>query len=467
MMHDSTFPCLRRTAATCGFVALAILLSATSLAAVERLDATEAAAKIDELAREALGKGAVGLSVAVTYNGEPILSKGYGLAEVEHDIETDSESMFRIGSITKQFTAALVMQEVEAGNIGIDDDINQYVDFPTGDHTVTIRHLLTHTSGIKSYTNLGPAWRKTVPLEVTHEDLLGLVDHLPFEFAPDEKYAYNNTGYYLLGVILEKVTGKSYDTLILERIAQPLDLMRTRYGSNGDIIKNRAQGYRMEAGELKNDELIGMTQPGAAGALLSTAEDLLRWQRALTTGQVVSPKSYAQMTTPHELANGETVDYGFGLSITNHDGLQTIGHGGGINGFNSMISHYPEADVGIAVISNSEGYRAAQLAKLIARAVHGVVVEIADLPVPESEQKRLAGHYEFSEVPLEMTVRAKGEHLFVQITGQGENRILRQSEGTYRASFDDAVELEFSPGAPSPGLTLKQGGGTFEAKRKE
>ena len=434
--------------------------------AAERVNTEQARSAIADLLTAALEKGAVGLSVALSYDDDIVLESGYGIAEVEHDVGTDQETMFRIGSITKQFTAAMVMKRVESGEIGLDDPISKYTDFPTGDHTVTVRHLLTHTSGIKSYTGLGPAWIKTVPLEMTHEELLGLVKDQPFDFAPGEKYRYNNTGYYLLGVILEKVSDKSFAELLVEEVAAPLELSRTRYGSNGDIIKNRAQGYALDQGELKNDSLIGMSQPGAAGAILSTAGDLLRWQRALAGGQVVSAESYRLMTTPYTLKDGSNTDYGFGLSMGDADGLQTVRHGGGINGFNSMLVHFPESGVGIAVISNSEAFNAGSLTKDIARAIHGIEIEISDLPVPAEEQTRLAGDYAFDEIPIELTIRAKDEHLWVEATGQPEDRLLRQSDGVYRASFDNEVSLEFKPGAPSPGLTLRQGGGVFDAKRK-
>ncbi|MEM9409367.1 MAG: serine hydrolase domain-containing protein, partial [Acidobacteriota bacterium] len=228
--------------------AVTALVLATASAAVERLSPEEARARIQTLVEEALAGRAVGLSVALAYDGNILLEEGYGTIEVEHDVATNAESIFRIGSITKQFTAALVMKQVESGKIGLDDPISKFVDYPTQGKEVTVRHLLTHTSGIKSYTGLGAEWIKTVPLEMTHEELLGLVDDLPFDFDPGTKYRYNNTGYYLLGVILEEVSGKSFAELLAEEIADPLELTRTRYGSNGDIIRNRAQGYEFRNG---------------------------------------------------------------------------------------------------------------------------------------------------------------------------------------------------------------------------
>lgn len=460
--HFATF----RTRLLATLTTLFLVIASPAVSA-ERVPSEQATQLVRGLVDEALAGNAVGLSVALAYDGDIVLEEGYGSIELEHDVVADAESMFRIGSITKQFTAALVMKRVEDGDIGLDDEIGKYVDFPTQGKKVTVRHLLTHTSGIKSYTGLGPTWLKTVPLEMTHEELLDLVDDLPFDFDPGIEYRYNNSGYYLLGVILEKVSGRSFEQLLAEEIAAPLELTRTRYGSNGDIIRNRAQGYTLRDGEIANDDLIGMSQPGAAGAMLSTAGDLLRWQRALRAGQVVSAESYQQMTTPHVLDDGESVPYGFGLAVDESDGLRRVQHGGGINGFNSMLAYFPDTGVGVAVISNSEGFRAGTLARDIARAVHQIEVRVSDLPVTPAEQERLVGSYAFDMLPLEMVVSARGDHLFIEATGQAEDRLLHQGEARFRASFDNEVRVEFADGAPAPSLTLYQGGGSFVAQRKD
>jgi len=208
-----------------------------------------------------------------------------------------------------------------------------------------------------------------VPLELTHEELLTLLRGESFDFAPGERFLYNNTGYYLLGMIIEEVTGKSYADHLRAGLLSPLGLTRTRYGSNMELIENRAQGYRMIDGELANDALIGMSQPGAAGAILSTAQELVQWQLALVGGEVVSPQSYELMTTPYVLNDGKETKYGFGLGLGAHAGQRAVRHGGGINGFNSMLAYYPEAQLSVAVISNSEACSAGSLAHAIAKAL--------------------------------------------------------------------------------------------------
>jgi D-alanyl-D-alanine carboxypeptidase len=315
---------------------------------------------VDEVIAEFAGADAfVGLSVAVGMKGEVVFAGGYGLAEVEHDVRADAETVFRIGSITKQFTAAAICRLAEKGKLFYDDDMHDYVpDFDTQGRVVTIRHLLTHTSGIPSYTALGPEWDRIVPLELTTDELLAYVEHKPFDFEPGTSYSYNNTGFFLLGVIIEEITGKTYAEYIETEFCQPLGLTRTRYGSNIDIIKNRAQGYQVTESGIANDELIGMSQPYAAGSLIASAHDLVKWKFALVAGRVVSAESYEEMTTPYFFEDMRDTSYGFGLSVAESDGRPCISHGGGINGFNSMLRYYPEDDFVVAVISNSEGLSA-------------------------------------------------------------------------------------------------------------
>ncbi len=331
--------------------------------------AEDPAPAIDALVAEALARpGAVGLSVAVAVGEQLVLARGYGLAEAEHGVPADEHTLFRIGSITKQFTAALIVRLAERGELDIDGELTTYLpDFPTQGHAVTLRHLLTHTSGIQSYTSLGPEWMRTVPLELTHAELVALIADKPFEFEPGARFAYCNSGYYLLGMVLEQVTGTDYATHLRTVLCEPLGLGRLRYDSNSALIPNRAQGYTLVDGQLANDGLIGMSQPGAAGALMASARELVLWQLALVSGRVVSPASYEEMTTPFLLNDLTETTYGMGLALDEVGGRRRVGHGGGINGFNSQLDYYPDARLSVAVISNSEALPSSQIAQQIAR----------------------------------------------------------------------------------------------------
>lgn len=429
---------------------------------------SELAAAIDALAAKYLAlPGGVGLSVAVARGDRMLVERGYGLADVEFDVPANAQTCFRIGSVTKQFTAALVLRCVEQGKLSLDDDLSKFVpSFPLQGRKVTIRQLLNHTSGIVSYTDLDEEWHSKWPLELSHEELLALVKDKPFVFEPGTKWAYNNTGYYLLGMVLENVRGKPYAQLIQDEIATPLGLSRTRYDSNVELIKNRAQGYSFEGGKLANDQILGMNQPGAAGALVSTAGELVRWQQALAHGKVVSAASYAQMTTPTVLPDAHDTGYGFGLSVDDLDGVKRVQHGGGIFGFNSMLAWFPDSDVHVAVISNGEPINSGRLADEIARLVVDIkVAPLLDLPIAPERLAQLAGRFKIELIGLSATVTARDGKLFLQGDGQGEFRLQHQGGDVFRAAFDDTLRIEFA--ADGKSFTLRQGSGLFPARRIE
>jgi CubicO group peptidase (beta-lactamase class C family) len=270
------------------------------------------------------------------------LPRCYGKADAEFDVPANEQTMFRIGSVTKQFTAAMVMRLVEQKKLALDDELAKYLpDFPLQGHKVTIQQLLTHTSGIKSYTDVGEAWEKVWPLELTDAELLALVKDAPFDFEPGSDWHYDNTGYYLLGMVLEKVTGKDYAELLQTELCTPLGLTRTRYDSNRELIKNRAQGYTLDGERLVNDQILGMAQPGAAGGIVSTAGDLVRWQMALTVGQGRAAGVLREMRTPTVLPERPGHALRLRAQLDEWAGKPRVQHGGGIFGFNSMLLWLP------------------------------------------------------------------------------------------------------------------------------
>lgn len=433
----------------------------------------EMEARVDALAAQYLEKpGAVGLSIAIARGGRVVLAKGYGVADAEFDVKADADTLFRIGSVTKQFTAALVMRYVEQGKLSLDDDVSKYVpEFPLQGKRVTIRQLLNHTSGIPSYTDVGEEWQKKWPLDLSHEELLALVKDKPFDFEPGTKWAYNNTGYYLLGMVLEKVGGKSYGALITGEIAKPLGLTRTRRDSNVELIKNRAQGYAFErtplGSKLVNDQVFGAGQPGAAGMLLSTARDLVTWQMALTSGKVVSSESYTAMRTPTILPDGKDTGYGFGLVVDDLDGHERVQHGGGIFGFNSMLAWYPKDDLHVAVISNGEPLRSDSVADDLVWIGLGIErPAVKDEPIPSARLTQLVGTYDLEGLGFESDVTTEGGKLFLQAKAPGQKKFRLQWQGgeEYRADFDRNVKIVFS--ADGRSFQLFQSGGVFQARRK-
>jgi CubicO group peptidase (beta-lactamase class C family) len=299
----------------------------------------------------------VGLSVAVARGDRVLVDRGAGIADLEWNAPADESARFRIGSVTKQFTAAAIMKLAERGKLTLDDPLAKFVpQFDTAGHTATIRQLLNQTSGIPNYT-AQPGFAKAMQSDVGEEDVLKLVAGVPFDFDPGMSWRYSNTNYFLLGMVVEKISGRTYAEFMREEFFKPLGLSHTRYGDMRDIIPHRAQGYDYDANTrtVSNAMAISMNWPGGAGGLVSTAGDLVRWQIALTGGRAVSASSFEQMIGS-AVDTGDGVNrYGFGLMINQANGHRRVWHNGGINGFNGMLMWLPDDGLGVAVISNVIG----------------------------------------------------------------------------------------------------------------
>lgn len=429
---------------------------------------------VDSLVASALADGPVaGVSVAVVRGRDTVVMKGYGFADVENDVRATAQTVYRIGSVTKQFTAAAVMQLVEQGKLSVDDTIGGRVpNLPAAWRKASIRQLLNHTSGIPSYTSAGPRWMTRMRIDLPHDSLIGIVANDSMDFPLGTQWRYNNTGYYLLGMLLEQVTGRSYAEVVRDQLAKPLGLQATMYCGTRPVIKRRAQGYQLDQDEkLVNADPLSMNQPFAAGALCSTVGDLVAWQRALAGGRVVKSESYTAMITPEGVASDR--GYGYGLTRDSLAGRQRVQHGGGINGFNSMLQYFPSDTLSIAVLVNTNGPWADRLANNIARAALGVplvagAARLADLPTSAEERARFAGTYRLA-LPngrtLTLRVFEKDGKVVSQADGQGEIPLRYQGNSVFGASFDRSMRLTFAPGTPAPRVTLLQGGATIDGPR--
>ena len=345
----------------------------SSVAAAQAPDRGAVVARIDSLVQAEMAKNQnVGVSVGVQQGTDLLLARGYGFAELELGVPADAETVYRIGSLTKQFTATAVLQLVEQGKIGLQDEITKFLpDYNTQGHHVTIQHLLTHTSGIKSYTSLGPKfWNEASRLDLTNEQMIALFENEPFDFAPGEKYQYNNSAYFLLGVIIEKVTGLPYPRYLEERVLAPLGLRSTRYCDEQRVLPHRAQGYEVAEGTVTNDGAISMNTPGAAGAMCSSVLDLLAWQQASNRAALITAADRDKMRTGY-VKSGDASQYGYGLGIGALDGHRQIAHSGGINGFSSWLAYYPDDQLTVVVLTNNGNGRASEFGRLIAGVVWG------------------------------------------------------------------------------------------------
>lgn len=318
------------------------------------------AAKADELIRAAGFRG----SILLAKGSEIVIQKGYGFANVELEVANRPETKFRLGSITKQFTAAAILQLKERGKLELSDKISKYLTAtPAGWNDITIHHLLTHTSGIPSYTN-SAGYRARMRERVTSPlDFIERFRDLPLEFKPGEKFRYNNSGYFLLGVIIEQASGEKYEEYLRKHIFEPLRMADTGYDWPAAILRNRASGYSKSGGKEVNAEFLDMGQPYAAGSLYSTVLDLYKWDRALYTTRVLTAESIAAAFTANPFDWAEGIQYGYGWGISRINDRKAVGHGGGINGFSTVIWRAIEEDATSIVLSNVEDNGVGKLGK--------------------------------------------------------------------------------------------------------
>lgn len=368
--------------------------------------AQQTATQIDELMKKYYDYGQFNGAILVAEKGKVVYAKGLGLANMEWSMPNQPDTKFRIGSITKQFTATLILQLVEEGKLKLDGKITDYLtDYrkDTGDR-VTIHHLLNHTSGIPSYTSR-PDFRTAImrnPYKIT--DFVKQLTSGDLEFEPGSKFSYNNSGYVLLGAIIEKVTGKSYETVLTERILKPLGMTNSGYDSTSPLLPKRASGYEKRPSGYVNAPYLDMSLPYAAGSIYSTVEDLYKWDQALHEGKILSAESRKLMFTPG-LSN-----YGYGIRITDEtigkSELKTkiIGHGGGINGFNSLLTRAVDKGQTVVILDNvGQGRRHGQITTSIIGIMNGQPYDppkqsIAEVLYPIAEKDVAAAVAEYRKL---------------------------------------------------------------------
>lgn len=338
-------------------IKLILICAILQLFTVNVLLAQDKAKQIDELLSKYNQYDQFNGSALVSENGKVILKKGYGSANMEWNIPNQPDTKFRLGSITKQFTALLIVKLAEEGKIKLDVPITTYLpDYPkeTGDK-ITIHNLLTHTSGIPNYTSVPNFLSEKARNPYSPADFVKTFSNLPLDFKPGEKFAYSNSGYFLLGYIIEKITGKTYEQYLQETIFTPLKMVNSGYDHSDIIIKNRAAGYEKQGKKTINAPYIDMSIPYAAGSLYSTAEDLYLWDQALYTNKLLSEKSMESLFKSYITLGDESYGYGWFLSeITiGTKKVKIVEHGGGINGFNTNISRVPSDKILIVLLNNT------------------------------------------------------------------------------------------------------------------
>lgn len=376
-----------------------------------------------------------GATALVAKGGEIVYHKAFGMANLELDVQMKPDMVLEIGSITKQFTAVSILMLMEQGKLNVEDDITAFIeDYPTHGHHISIHHLLTHTSGIKSYTSIerwSTMWRQDLePMEV-----IDIFKNEPMDFAPGEAWSYNNSAYILLGYIIEKASGLTYEEFVETNIFEPLGMHSSRYGKHSEVIKKRASGYH-ENSEFVNAEYLSLTQPYAAGSLMSTVEDLYIWNRAIRSNKLVKPASIALAFTNYTLNNGEHIDYGYGWAINEINGSATVEHSGGIFGFVTNSIYLPDEDVFVAIYSNCDCNGPGEVStKMAAMAIGKPYLGEDDaITVEEEYLKRLVGVYDFADNSSRI-ITLEGDQLYSQRVGSTKIKLFPTQKNTF--SFED------------------------------
>jgi len=421
-------------------------------------------ARMDQIVTSYASSGKFMGSVLVARGDQVLFNKGYGSANLEWDIPNTPSTKFRLGSITKQFTAASILLLEERGKLSTGDPVKKYMpDAPAAWDKVTLFNLLTHTSGIPSFTGFKDFAEKD-PFATTPANLVARFRDKPLEFEPGTKWAYDNSGYVLLGYLIEKISGETYADFVRENIFTPLGMKDSGYDSNSEVIPHRASGYASGPKGPENASFVHMSVPFSAGALYSTTEDLLKWETGLFGGKVLSAASLAKMTTPFKQG------YAFGLGVATVDGKKQFAHGGGINGFNTFLSYSPDDRTTVVVLGNLNGQAPDEIGALLVKLAHGEAVKLSSertaITVSVDVLKSYVGTYEL-QPGLDYYVTLDGGQLMGRLGKQPGFPLFPEAPTFFFLKVVDAqIEVVKDPSGAVTSLILHQGGRDQTMTRK-
>jgi CubicO group peptidase (beta-lactamase class C family) len=423
--------------------------------------------KLNAIAAEAFAKDGPGGAVIVVQNGTTLLRKGYGMADLELGVPAKPEMVFRIASMTKQFTAVAILQLVKEGKVKFEDPLSKYVPEYPGAQAITVEHLLTHTSGIKSYNDV-PSYRSGVREAKTPMQLVDVIRNEKPSFSPGERAMYSNSNYLFLGIIIEKVSGMKYAEYMQKQLFTPLGLKNTSVVDESEVTAGRVKGYEIGPDRvLRNAGYISMTQPYAAGSIESNVDDLARWNELLVAGKVIDKALLDRAWTDSRAKDGTPTGYGYGWRVSDEDGMHFIAHGGGITGFVSYGVLIPERKLFVGMLHNALGsetdltYTATRLAlEVLGKSWNATPVAMSD-----AAKQQFAGIYEFDG--MKRTVRFEDGKLRAQREGGPELMLIPVAKDEFVADKSFA-RLKFrmaSSGAIESVVFLSRGQPTQTGKR--
>ena len=399
----------------------------------------------DQLFTSLQVKDAPGIAVLVSKKGEIVYRKGFGYADLSNKVPITPETKFRIGSVTKQFVAAALLKLQEEGKLQLTDKLSQYFpDIPRAEE-VSLHHLLTHTSGIHSYTSR-PDFISKVTRPVNQAEMLAIIKEDPYDFNPGDAYSYNNSGYMLAGFIVEKVSGKSLDQYLKDAFFKPLQMNNTGIHTSALELENEALGYGKAEGSYSRDIDWDMSWAGGAGALYSTVGDLFKWNEALYRGKILSEASLKAALTPVVLNDGSMpqtggIGYGYGLMMGSYRNQDVVMHSGGLHGFISQLAYYPQEEITVVLLTNltpgEQHLDPNTLAEYYAWEKMGPQDSFKELAGSEEDLDKYAGRYDFGN-GIVMMVSAEKTALYAQLSGQARFQIYPSAPGEYFWKVVDA-----------------------------
>jgi CubicO group peptidase (beta-lactamase class C family) len=412
-------------------------------------------AAFDTLLAAKFKKEEPGATVLVSRKGQVIYQKGFGMADMELKVPMRPEMVFRIGSISKQFTAVAILQLMEKGKLSLQDDIKKFIpDYPTHGYTITVEHLLTHTSGIKSYTSLS-SFDSIMNMHMKPLEMIAYFKNQPMDFAPGTQWNYNNSGYFILGYIIEKVSGLTYEEYVKENLFKPAGMTNSAYGNDTRIIANRAKGYQQGKDGYENARPLSMTLPYAAGSLVSTVEDLWKWNQAVHAYKLVSKESLQKAFTDYKLTNGKPTKYGYGWGFNEVQGAATIEHSGGINGFVTDGLYIPSQDIFIAIFANCDCRSLDMEAPQLAALTMGKPYIQKEIAIDETTAKEYVAVYE-NETGEQRFITAEGNQVISQRGGGNQFKLKAyEKDGFFFENSLSTIRFIRNPGGQVDKLEFK------------
>ncbi len=421
---------------------LSVALAATLLDCVPATFAAPAAAvdaqrlaRAEVVVREEMQRQKIpGLAIAIIDHGQVALARGYGYANLEHDVPVTAETLFQSGSVGKQFTATAVMLLVEDGRLSLDDPITKYLpEAPPEWSAIRIRHLLTHTSGIREY---GDGADFDFRRAYTEDSLVRMACAQPREFQPGERYSYSNTGYLLLGVIVSRVGGRHYSEQLRDRVFKPLGMTSARLIDEATIIRHRAAGYQLDAGQIVNQDWVDpKLNTTGDGALYLSLNDMIAWAQGLRGGRILQPGSWRQVYTPVTLTSGRSYPYGFGWDVTTYNGQVEISHAGGWQGFTTQISRYGGDELTVIVLCNLGDGDPGRVARRVAAAVRDDLRAPPRRPIADPQPERAAALRQFMQ-------HAAAGSLTAEDLPHVRGGFQPETSTRYRGNFEGLGELQ-------------------------